>query len=211
MNNSPTQHLFWGSASPLAALSGGGLLIMATVRFSYALITGISLLWVYCLSALVCRAAVKIFPRQGLAACQTILASFFAGIFLLLFWIISPFIALEIFFIVSLVPLFCVSSGIFQRLDSLDSIDAVALAFSEAAVLSGLLLAFALIREPLGLLSLSLPGGSQGIIFIFSAKSETLLPIRFIASSSGALILLGYIFALYRHYRRVNVPLETDI
>jgi len=211
MSNPSQSHLFWGSASPLAALSGCGLLIMASVRFSYAVIVSVSLLWVCCLSVVVFRAAVRIFPRRGVVVCQTFLASLMTGIFLLLMWILCPVITLEVFFIVSLVPVFCVSSGIFQRVDSFDPFDALYRAWGESAVLCGLILAFALIREPLGLLSLSLPGGARGIVFLFSAQSESLFPIRIIAASSGALILLGYGVGLYRHYRKIYAPKETDL
>ncbi|MCL2881151.1 MAG: hypothetical protein FWF29_12985 [Treponema sp.] len=211
MNNTAHSHLFWGSASPLAALSGGGLLIMATVRFSYAIIVSLALLWVYCFSVLIFRAAAKIFPHRGVTVCQTFLASCTAALFLLLLWIICPIMSFEMFFIVSLVPLFCVSSGIFTRVNSLDLSEALTRAWSESAVLALLILVFALIREPLGLMSLSLPGGSGGIIFIFSGHHETLFPIRLVASSSGALILLGYSVGLYRYYRTINAPRETDI
>jgi hypothetical protein len=212
MSNSSQSHLFWGSTSPLAALSGGGLLIMASVRFSYALIVSISLFWVYCLSILVLRAASRILPRQGIVPVQTFLASFIAGLFLLILWILSPITALEIFFIVSFVPLFCVSSGILERIAPLDDIgDALVRAVNEAAVLSLLMLAFALIREPLGLLSLSVPGGSRGIVFLFSGKGESLLPAHLIAGSSGALILLGYGLGLYRYYRGIYAPRELNI
>jgi hypothetical protein len=212
MNNTPQSRLFWGSASPLAALSGGGLLIMATVRFSYAIIVSFSLIWVYGLSVLVFHVTSKVFPRQGISLVQTFLASCAAGLYLLVLWILTPITALETFFIISLVPLFCVSSGVFQRIASInDSVDTLIRALSEAIVLCVLLLTFALIREPLGLLSLSLPGGSQGIIFIFSVTSESLFPIHLVAGSAGALILLGYGLGLYRYYRTINAPQEADI
>ena len=211
MINSSQSHLFWGSSSPLATLSCGGLLIMATVRFSYAIIISGSLLWVYCLSVLVSQSATRIFPRRGVFFLQTFLTSVMAGIFLLLLWLVCPLAAIEVFFIVSLVPLFCIFSGIFQRIKSLDLSEAVTLAATESAVICLLLLILSLIREPLGLLSLSLPGGSQGIVFIFSGDSEALLPMRIIASSSGALLLLGYCVGLYRHYRGIIAPGETGI
>ncbi len=76
---------------------------------------------------------------------------------------------------------------------------------------TAVLRAFALIREPLGFLSLSLPGGAQGIILLFSFEKEAFLPIHVIASSSGALLLLGYGIGLYRYFRSVNAPKETDV
>ena len=212
MNNTPQPHLFWGSASPLAALSGGGLLIMATVRLSYAIIAGFSLIWVYGLSVLIFHAAARGLPRRGIVMVQTFLASLMAGLYLLVIWILTPITALETFFVVSLVPIFCISSGIFQRSAAADdTVEALTRAISEAVVLSVLLLAFSLVREPLGFLSLSVPGGSRGIAFIFSVATEALFPVQLIASSSGALILLGYGLGLYRYYRNLNAPQEADV
>jgi hypothetical protein len=204
-------HIFWGKTAPLAALCGGGLLVMASVRLAYALVTAVALLWVYGLSVLIFQAAARFFPRMGKTLCQTFLASLTGSLFLLLLWFLSPLAALEIFFIVSLVPLFCIASGIFSRLESLDISDAVARAFEEAVVWGVLIVLFAVIREPLGFLSLSLPGGAQGIIYIFSFEKESFLPIRVIASSSGALLLLGYGLGLYRYFRNINAPREKDI
>ena len=184
---------------------------MATVRFSYALIVSASLLWVYSLLILVFSAASRLFPRRGIILCQIFLASFISGLFLLVLWILCPLAALENFFIVSLVPLFCVSSGIFQRINSLDINEAVSRACGEAGIWGLLLLILALIREPLGLLSLSVPGGAQGIIFLFSVNHESLFPVRIIAGSSGALLLLGYGVGLYRFFRSINAPREMDI
>jgi hypothetical protein len=204
-------HIFWGRTAPLAALCGGGILIMACSRLAYALVTAAALLWVYNLSVLIFQAAARFFPLRGKLSCQTFLASFTGSLFLLLLWILSPLTALEVFFIVSLVPLFCISSGIFSRLESLDIVEAVSRSFGESAVWGALIILFSLVREPLGFLSLSLPGGPQGMLLIFSFEKESFLPARIIAGSSGALLLLGFGLGLYRYFRSVNAPREKDI
>jgi hypothetical protein len=50
----------------------------------------------------------------------------------------------------------------------------------------------------LGFMALSLPGGAQGFIELFNASDKTdFFPIRTLATVSGALLLLGYIIALF--------------
>jgi hypothetical protein len=205
------QHLFWGSRTPLASLSGGGLLIMASARLAYAFIAAGALLWVYSFSVLAAYGGSWIFPRRGKILVLIFLASFFSALYLLLLWFLCPVTALEVFLLVSLVPLFCVGSGLFKRVELLDLGEAVARAFSEAVVFGGLLAVFALLREPLGFASLSLPGGSQGIILLFSFEEGTFLPVRFIASSAGALLLLGYGVGLYRYFRKIHAPREDEL
>jgi hypothetical protein len=64
-------------------------------------------------------------------------------------------------------------------------------------------LALALIREPLGHGSLSLPGVSPVRFF----REE---PLRILEAASGALILLGYGTAIYRHFRNRETNSEDE-
>jgi hypothetical protein len=203
-------HVFWGSRSPLAGFCGGALLIIASARLAYAITAAAALLWVYGLSALAACSGFRIFPVQGKPLFQIFLSSFTGGVYLLLLWFISPLTALEVFFFVSLIPLFCAGSGVFRRLESLDLSEALGRALSEAAVFGGMIVIFSIIREPLGFSSLSIPGGSQGITLLFTFEND-FLPIRFIASSAGALLLLGYGAGLYRHFRKIHAPREDDL
>jgi putative effector of murein hydrolase LrgA (UPF0299 family) len=83
----------------------------------------------------------------------------------------------------------------------MDPEDALARALLEALVLGALLVALALIREPWGLGSLSIPGGIFGIIVLFSYNTGGIVPLRIISSSTGAFLLLGYGVALFRFCR----------
>jgi hypothetical protein len=181
--------------SPVAGLSGCGLLIMASGRLSHAITAAGALAWVYGLTTLVIYAAAKFFPRHGRTVLISFLASFMAGCYLFLLWILSPLCALESFFAVSLVPVFYMASGVSKNFDTFNVEDS---SFYEALSLGVLLLAFALIREPLGFVSLSLPGGEQGNVMLFFFRGESLLPVQLIASSGGALLLLGYFWGLYK-------------
>jgi hypothetical protein len=209
--NSPYQsHLFWGTFSPLASLTGGGLLVMATGRLAYAIVAAGALVWTYSLSALAFFPGRRVFPERGKNPVLVFLSAFIGSIYLLLLCFASPILGMETFFFVSLTPLLCTGSGLFERINSLDLDEAVSRAFGEAAVFGGLLIAFSLIREPLGYFSLSLPGGVHGIIKIFSSEEETFLPIHIIAGSAGALLLLGYGVSLYRSFRSRQIPMEKN-
>jgi len=188
--------------SPAAILPGCCLLIISSGRLSHALTAAGALIWVYGLTTLVIYAAAKFFPRHGRTLLISFLASFVAAVYLFILWLVSPVCALESFFAVSLIPVFYISSGESKRFNALSAEDSFFSSFFEALSLGVLLLAFALIREPLGFVSLSLPGGLQGSVMLFSFDMESFLPVQLIGSSAGALILLGYFWALYKHINK---------
>jgi hypothetical protein len=204
------QHSFWGSLSPLGGLTGAGLLVMASTRLSWAITIAGSLFWVYGLTALTftvlssetCR---KFFPAGGRRTIFTCLAAFFGTLYLVLFWFLCPFAALETFMLMLLVPLFCAESGIVEQISSMlndphaDIFDHVSDAVSQAAVLSGMIIAFSIIREPFSYSSLSFPGTYQGMITIMYFKAGAFFPIGIFAPSCGALLLLGYFICLYQY------------
>jgi hypothetical protein len=135
------------------------------------------------------------------------MAAFFGSIYLFLFWLLSPFAALEVFMLLLLVPLFCAMSGIVQQIPSgsdnsrLDTFEYVSDAVSQAASLAGLLIVFSIVREPLSYCSLSFPGTYQGMITIMYFSENAFFPINIFSSSAGALLLLGYIICLYQYGR----------
>jgi hypothetical protein len=192
--------------SPVAAIPGCGLLIIASGRLSHAVTVVGALAWVYCLTTFVIYAAERFFPRHGRTVLISFLASFMSCFYLFILWLVSPLCALESFFAVSLVPVFYMASGVSKRFDDLSGMDSF-FSFTEgfeALSLGVLLLAFALIREPIGFLSLSLPGGAQGSVMLFSFRQEWLLPVQLIASSGGALLLLGYFWGVYKYMTKAR-------
>jgi hypothetical protein len=193
--------LFWGSQSPLACLAGGGILIMASCRLAYAILCAGALLWIYGISVLSVFPSRRFFPRRGVRLVLAVFCAVSGSLYLLLLWFINPLLGMEVFFIINFSSLVCIGSGVFERIKTMDLGEAVSGALREAAVLALLIIAIALIREPLGCLSLSLPGGREGIIRLFPSGTESFLPIRVFASSSGALLLLGYGMGLYRYFK----------
>jgi hypothetical protein len=171
-------------------------LVLASTRFSYALIGVLALLWVYIFTVLALR--IPAVPRRG--GIPVFLSSFTAGIFILILFLICPILTMDSLLFLILCPLCCVSSGILDRVEKFDTGEAVFQAYAEGMILSALILALALIREPLGYGTLSLPGGRQGILCPIRFPAESHLPLRIFASSAGAFFLLGYGTALFRYF-----------
>jgi len=217
MMSTVKQHSFWSSSSPLGGLAGVGLLVIASARLSWAITVAGSLFWVYGLSAfsyafLSGEAVKKFFPASGHKALYTCLSAFWGSLYLIMFWLLCPFAAFEVFIPLMLVPLFCAgmgSAGLIEYSDdnqNIDIFDKVSEAVSQAVALAGLLIAFSIIREPLSYSSLSFPGTSQGMFTIVDFKSGSFFPIGIFAPSSGALLLLGYFICLYQYSKNIFFP-----
>jgi Na+-translocating ferredoxin:NAD+ oxidoreductase RnfE subunit len=177
-------HPFWGTDSPLSSLGGLALIVLSSGRTAHALAVSLALLFVSLFFSLSVRSLRPIFPRRGRELILVLLSAFWGSLFLLLLSLFSPVLALECGFFITLVPV--ISLG--KPEDPMPSV------LMRAAVLGALILALALIREPLGFGSLSLPGGPGGLIEIFHVPPL----FRIVSGSSGALMILAAILALYR-------------
>jgi len=207
MNQRFQSHLFWGSHSPLSTLSGAGLVILASARFSYALICAGALIWVYGLTALIFSASRRILPRRGRMLILLFLSAFLCGFFMLLTGLLNPLLILGTGFFLALIPPCFLGSGFFEASETEYTLDVFSRAVLEAVVMAGFILALALVREPLGMGALSLPGGAEGIVELFgSGGSDAFVPARLLSAASGGLLLLGYAAALFRYFRERSAP-----
>jgi Na+-transporting NADH:ubiquinone oxidoreductase subunit NqrD len=182
----------------LAALSGGSLLVLASTRFSHALIGGLALLWVYILTGLALR--IPVLPRWGREGTRIVLSSFITGVFVFILSLLCPVLTLDSLLFLILCPLCCVSSGALDRIEKLTPGEAVLHSYREGSILAVLILILSLIREPLGYGTISLPGGRQGILCLINFSGESFLPVRILSLSGGAFFLLGYGAALFRRF-----------
>ncbi|MDR2096514.1 MAG: hypothetical protein LBP76_13510 [Treponema sp.] len=200
-------HIMWGVHSPLAGLFCGGLIAMASARLAYALTVAGALFWVYGLSTLVFMVSKPVLPQKGLNPILIFLTSLIGGFYLFLLWFPNPLLVSGTVCMILLVPCSCIASGIFERVKSCDPGEAVLRACREALVIALLMTGLALIREPVGCASLSLPGGVQGIIEVFGAKDGAgFFPVRILAGSAGAFILMGYGLSVYARFRKPLFP-----
>jgi len=215
MNQRIGMHLFWGQVSPLSSLTGLALIVLASSRFSYALIITAAFLWVYGLASLIYAFTRKYIPAKGRMIVLLFLVTFLCGIFALFTSMINPLLIMTTSFFLVLIPPTCLGSGFFQAAE-LDNNhnpgELVSRALLEAAVLSALIIAFSLLREPLGFGTLSIPGSPGGIVELFYwANADGFILIRILSLSSGAILLLGYIIALYRYIGKQLGSISEDL
>ncbi|MDR0568245.1 MAG: hypothetical protein LBG87_03465 [Spirochaetaceae bacterium] len=224
MNRLLKTFLFRDLGTPLTTLAGAGIIIMASSRLSFGLTVSAALLWVYNTVAAAVFFAQPFYPKTGKKMTAILLSSFLGSAFLLILWLYSPLLAIETSYLIILIPCYCVGSPLFAQFSSIKQTDkqtgaqarqtggadmktalqkVLMQASREAGSLGILITAFALIREPLGFMSLSLPGGPQGIIELFPGfEGDAFLPIAAASGSAGAFLLLGYGAALFRGLKK---------
>jgi hypothetical protein len=213
------QYSFFGQKSVLSTLTYAGVLVMGSGRLSWAITIAGSFFWVYGLTSftfalLLSTIGIKITPARGRSALYVCLASFWGSLYLLFFWLLCPLAALEIFFVLLIIPLYFTISGIFDQIPSsennfnIDVFELVSDSLSQASVISGLLIAFSILREPLSYCSLTFPGSYQGMVTIMYFNANSFFPIGIFVSSSGALLLLAYIISLYQYSKNFIYPGE---
>jgi hypothetical protein len=194
-------HPFWGLHAPLSTLISAGLILMASVRIAYALLILGALFWVYELTVLVSISCRRYFSRRGRGLLSVFLASLMGSIFLMLIYFINPPLAMETTFLIILTPISCIACGIGERIKGMNIEDALGRALMEALVLGGFIIALALIREPWGFGSFSVPWGQQGITELVSIADFRFFPVQVVSFSTGGLLLLGYALALFRRFQ----------
>ena len=189
--------------STFSALTGVGLLVMAGSRLAFALMTTAGLLWVYILTALIVFFTHPFYPKIGNKIILISITSLLASAFLLIVWLANPLLAIQVAYLIILIPCYAVASPLFSSINTMKFDSAIIRTVLEAASLGLLITAFALIREPIGFMSLSLPGGAEGIIELFQSRDEdAFLPVRIVAMSSGAFFILAYALALFRNIKK---------
>ena len=203
MNQRFKTHLFWGSHSPFALFTGTALIILASSRLVFALVSSAALIWVYGLTSLVFLNARKFMPVNGKMIILLFLSTFFCGMYLLFLGFLNPLLTLGIFPFLMLIAPCCLGTNFYEASDSIIPLDGFFRSLLEAMVLSGIILALALIREPLGMGTLSFPGGPQGIIEL-SFGNDAFVPVRLFSVSGGGILLFGYGVAVYRHFKERN-------
>jgi Na+-translocating ferredoxin:NAD+ oxidoreductase RnfE subunit len=202
MNRRLTSHLFWGSHSPLSALGGTALIVMASSRLAFALVCAGALVWVFGLSAFIYSCTCSMMPSKGRTVILLFLTATLCGLFNILIGILNPLLIMETGFFLFFVPVWCMGSNFFEAAESSDSVEVLSRAVLEALTMGGLVIAVSLVREPLGLGTISIPGSVYGIREIFGGKvKEIFIPLRILSVSSGGLLLLGYGIALYRFFK----------
>lgn len=203
MNKRFEHHLFWGPQSPLSALACVALVALASSRFAFALVCACAIVWVFGFSALIYSGARKILPARGRKIILLFLSSFLCGAFMIIISLLNPLLIMDMGFFLILIPPCCLASGLFEASEQEYPSEVFSRAVLEAVVTGGVILALALVREPLGMGTLSFPGGILGIVEI-NNSSDSFVPARILSVSGGGLLLIGYAVALFRFFRERN-------
>jgi hypothetical protein len=185
---------------------------MASSRLAYAIFCAGALLWVYTLTVLIFYSLRKILPERGKTVALLFLTSFILSTYVLLTGLLNPILIAGTWFIIIFVCPLCAGSGLFEEADTVDIGDILPHVLMEATVLAVLIIAISLIREPIGLGSLSLPGGISGIVEFFGdEQGNNFFPIRFFSIAAGGFITLGFVSAVFRHYRNLHSGTGGDL
>jgi Na+-transporting NADH:ubiquinone oxidoreductase subunit NqrD len=168
---------------------------------AFAIVAAGAVIWVYVLTVLILNLGGPLFPRGGKNIILVFLSSLLGSLYLMVFYFVSPYLAMEMGFLIILTPLSCIASGVCRRMEGLELKEYMAKTFLEALVLGCVIIALAVVRELWGFGSLSVPGGAQGIIELFRFEDSLYFPVHIISTSAGGLLLLGYGLTLFRRFR----------
>ncbi|MDR1468499.1 MAG: hypothetical protein LBT00_04335 [Spirochaetaceae bacterium] len=214
VKNNVITFLFKVFFRPLTILSATALLIVASSRFAFALIAALNLVVVYVLTVLIAEALkrlkvpkqgggkIALFPQENRKIISVFLANLAGCAFFFVYYCITPLLAMETLFITLFVPIFAYSENISEKYAALPLPLALKRCFFESFSLGALIMVIALIREPLGYATLSLPGGSGGIIELFHQEGNLSFAVEIASLSSGAFLLVGFIMVLFRVIER---------
>ena len=197
-------NFLWGSHSPLSTLAGAGLIIMSSARLAHAIFSSGAIIWTFVLTSLIFFSAQRIMPKNGKFIVLLFLSSFVCSLYLFFVSLLNPLLVTGAWFFILLIPPCCIGSFLNTGLESRDIIQMCRHFVKEALALAMLCIAFSFIREPLGLYSLSVPGGVWGIYEVFSVAENNsgYFPAQILSVSSGALIILGFVAAIFRHFQK---------
>jgi hypothetical protein len=207
--NSITGFLFRFFHRPLTMLSATALLIIASSRLAFAIIALINLVVVCLLTAMISESLkrvrlfkqsgyeIRLFPKKNQNLVYLFLANFTGCVFFFVYYCISPLLAIETIFITLFVPIFAYLEKIGEKYSDLSLFRVAKSCFFESACLGFLVVIIALIREPLGYATLSLPGGTGGIIELFNNDNSFPFTIEIISLSSGAFLFVGFIMVVF--------------
>jgi hypothetical protein len=199
---------------PLAVLSATALLVVASSRFAFAIIAAVNLMVVYALTVLIAESLkrltltretgdkISLFPQENRKIVYVFLANFAGCIFFFVYYCVMPLLAMETVFIILFVPIFVYSENVSEKYAALSLPSAIKHCFLESLSFGALIMVIALIREPLGYATLSLPGGKEGIIELFNKEDRFPFAIEIASLSSGAFLLIGLIMVLFRVLER---------
>jgi len=197
-------HPFWGKRSPLAQVSYIPVLLGASSRLSIAIMCSAALFCVYIQSSVTILVTTRFIPTTFKLYIHVLICSFWALAYGLVEYLFSPVLFYETQFPLVFTAVLYMISGLGQSIEVDRISNAMKKTVVQAMVVGFIILTFALIREPFGFGSLSLPT-RDGISEILTSELSADLAFRSIATTSGGLILLGFVIGFYRIVKEMLV------
>lgn len=193
MRENDARSLF-GAAGPLPGLAGLAFLFCASSRFSHALVAGAALVLTYAASAPLCRIAAEASPGRASRFLAVPISTFVAAVFALALSLASPALAAQTGWSVACAPAVFSASGFVRRTEDRELAALPGAGALEALFLFLAAAALALIREPFGFGTLTLPSLS-GAVAVLGSDSSSFASARLLSTSVGSLALCGYALA----------------
>ena len=197
MSRYSNSNLIWGTNSPLMALTSLALIVIASGRLSFALITLFLLVCIYAFSLSVIQLAKSYIPVKFKTAIVIMIAVFAASISYFFLSLINPVSGLMFNFMVFLIPLSFLSSNIVKRVEKFMPGESILQGVKEALALGIILVAISLIREPLGYGTLSFPF-QENMVNLFPDGTRERLTLRGFTISAGVFFLIACMIAIIR-------------
>jgi Na+-transporting NADH:ubiquinone oxidoreductase subunit NqrD len=180
------------------SITAAPVIIISTSRLAFALISALSIAWVYVFSVMIIHYTKKFFPKKEYGTILMLfIFSFTGSLYFFIIQLLNPMLAMETMLLIMLAPVICFTSKICLRIEDRPFSRAFLTAIFEAVNIGLFLVFLSVLREPLGYGTLSLPGGNGGIKELFHLEGGV-FPIELIACSSGALFLSGYLLIVIR-------------
>ncbi len=200
MNDKNESSVLWSGSGPLSSLAGAVVVVGASGRLSDAIVVGGCVLFVYSLAPFLLKLAEDFVPKAYASGIRLIVAVFLASAYARTAGIAWLSLVRESAPFIGMVPLCLVASGLFDRTAEGSALGALRASAAEALVLVAFAGAFALVREPIGYGTLTLPGES-GPVPLFGLGGAASYALRSVSATSGGFLLLGYVAAVYRRFK----------
>jgi hypothetical protein len=186
--------------APFSTMSGAALFLVAGSRLSFALVAAGAVALVFAAGAAAERPAWCFTSRPYRRLCNMLAAALAGGVYLFALHLFFPLLALECGLVCAIVPAVYMESGadiIRERPPSRRTPGEAALTPIGLVMTT---LAVALVREPLAYGTLTMPTEAGGLTEVW--RIAGFLPVRVIASTTGALLLFAYGAAAFQYLGR---------
>jgi Na+-translocating ferredoxin:NAD+ oxidoreductase RnfE subunit len=187
----------WGSHSPLMSLTGISLIITASSRLSCSIIVFFLLEAIYTITLCIIHGGKSIIPAKYKTAITIMIVTFISSLFYFFIDLIHPVSALELYFIVFLIPLTFLSSHLEKTASNFSASEEIIFGAKQASILGGIIIAIALIREPLGYGTLSLPFSNK-MMYLLPESIQEQAVLQVFSAPLGGFLITACLIALVR-------------